>query len=45
MSSQWKKTHKSMMPGVKTKQKPAGDPSYGVGASSGVKVKELPPKK
>jgi hypothetical protein len=45
MSSQWKKTHKSMMPGVKMKRKLAGDPSYGAGASSGGKAKEPPPKK
>ncbi|KAF8148551.1 hypothetical protein K438DRAFT_2087209 [Mycena galopus ATCC 62051] len=45
MSSQWKKTHKGMMPGVKTKRKPAGDPSYGAGASSGGKAKEPPQKR
>ncbi|KAF8177955.1 hypothetical protein K438DRAFT_2180632 [Mycena galopus ATCC 62051] len=45
MLSQWKKTHKGMMPGVKTKRKPAGDPSYGAGARSGGKAKEPPQKK
>jgi hypothetical protein len=29
-----------MMPGVKTKKKPAGDPSYGAGVNSGSKAKK-----
>lgn len=40
-SSAWAKTKKSMMPGIKTKRKPAGDPAYGAGASSGGKAKKM----
>ncbi|KAK7050359.1 hypothetical protein R3P38DRAFT_3344858, partial [Favolaschia claudopus] len=38
MSSGWKSTQRAMMPGIKTKRIPVGDPSYGAGASSGNKA-------
>ncbi|KAK7016693.1 hypothetical protein R3P38DRAFT_3361318 [Favolaschia claudopus] len=38
ISSGWKSTQRAMMPGIKTKRIPAGDPSYGAGASSGSKA-------
>jgi hypothetical protein len=43
-SSSWAQTHASMMPGVKTKRKPLGDPAYGGGASSGNKAPKLKAK-
>jgi hypothetical protein len=45
LSSQWGKTQRGMMPAIKIRRKPAGDPSYGAGASSGSKMKESKPKK
>ncbi|KAJ7900815.1 hypothetical protein B0H13DRAFT_1622250 [Mycena leptocephala] len=39
-SSSWAQTREAMMPGVKTKKKPAGDPSYGAGVNSGSKAKK-----
>ncbi|KAJ7818247.1 hypothetical protein B0H13DRAFT_1922384 [Mycena leptocephala] len=39
-SSSWAQTREAMMPDVKTKKKPAGDPSYGAGVNSGSKAKK-----
>ncbi|KAJ7618345.1 hypothetical protein DFH06DRAFT_1342620 [Mycena polygramma] len=39
-SSSWSQTQQAMLPGIKMKKKPAGDPSYGAGASSGAKAKD-----
>ncbi|KAJ7926700.1 hypothetical protein B0H13DRAFT_2313198 [Mycena leptocephala] len=39
-SSSWAQTREAMMPGAKTKKKPAGGPSYGGGVNSGSKAKK-----
>lgn len=44
-SSSFKQTLEAMMPGIKTKRKPAGDPAYGAGASSGSKAKSTKPSR
>ncbi|KAJ7495269.1 hypothetical protein FB451DRAFT_1478562, partial [Mycena latifolia] len=38
-STDWKRTRGQMMPGIKTKRQPAGDPAYGGRAASGSKAK------
>ncbi|KAJ7713668.1 hypothetical protein B0H16DRAFT_1809600, partial [Mycena metata] len=43
--SSWKRTRAAMMPGVKMKRAPAGDPAYGAGASSGGLAKKAEKKK